>query len=182
MSNKSDNINIPQPNVEEAKYKRQEKVHSGLWYTLNPWATKEQTTLVPTPLKEDEIFSMDDSEECESDVTDDSIDSIGVVPDDWEEVARKKQSCCYILTNRLSKFTNKDYTPLVAQYEVEIDKQWKMAEKFYNDKCTAEKFNQTVDYYLKQAFQNIGWICFGLALGTTQTKVPPVYMLNCDEL
>ena len=179
MSNKSDNIDIPQPNVEEAKYKTQEKVHSGLWYTLNPWATKEQTTLVPTPLKEDEIFSMDDSEECESDVSDDSI---GVVPDDWEEFARKKQSCCYILTAQLSRFTNKDCTPLVTQYEVEIDKQWKMAEKFYNDKCTAENFNQTVDYYLKQAFQNIGWICFGLALGTTQTKVPPVYMLNCDEL
>ena len=179
MSNKSDNIDIPQPNVEEAKYKTQEKAHSGLWYTLNPWAKKEQTNLVPTPLKEEEIFSMDDSEECESDG---SEDSIGVVPDDWEEVARKKQSCCYILTTRLSKFTNKDYTPLVTQYEVEIDKQWKMAEKFYNDKCTAENFNQTVDYYLKQAFQNIGWICFGLALGTTQKKVQPVYMLNCDEL
>lgn len=180
MSNKSDNIDIPQPKVEEVKEK--EKVHSGLWYSLNPWAKKEQTTMVPTPLKEEEIFSMDDSEGCESDESDTSVDSIGVVPDDWEEVARKKQSCCYILTRRLSKFTNKDYTPLVAQYEVEIDKQWKHAEKFYNDKCTADNFNKTVDYYLKQAFQNIGWICFGLALGTTQKRVPPVYMLNCDEL
>ena len=175
MSNKSDNIDIPQPKVEEVKEK--EKVHSGLWYSLNPFAAaKEKTKFVPTPLKEEEIFSMDDSEECDSD------DSIGVVPDDWEEVARKKQSCCYILTNRLSKFTNKDYTPLVAQYEVEVDKQWKMAEKFYNDKCTVDNFNQTVDYYLRRVAQNIGWICLGLALGTTQKKVPPVYMLNCDEL
>ena len=176
MSIKSDNIDIPQPNVEEVK----DKAHSGIWYSLNPFAAKkEETKFVPIPLKEEEIFSMDDSEECESDGSDDSI---GVVPDDWEEVARKKQSCCYILTTRLSKFTNKDYTPLVTQYEVEIDKQWKMAEKFYNDKCTVDNFNQTVDYCLRRVAQNIGWICFGLALGTTQTKVPPVYMLNCDEL
>ena len=179
MSNKSDNIDIPQPNVEEVKEKVKVKVHSGVWYSLNPWATKEETKFVPTPLKEEEIFSMDDSEECESDGSDDSI---GVVPDDWEEVARKKQSCCYVLTRRLSKYTNKDYTPLVAQYEVEVDKQWKMAEKFYNDKCTVDNFNQTVDYYLRRVAQNIGWICLGLALGTTQKKVPPVYMLNCDEL
>ena len=172
MSNKSDNIDIPQPNVEEEK----EKVHSGLWYSLNPWAKKEQTTMIPTPLKEEEIFSMDDSEECESDDTDDSI---GVVPDDWEEVARKKQSCCYILTSRLCKFTNKDYTPLVAQYEVEMDKQWKNAEKFYNDKCTADNFNKTVDYYLKQVFQNIGWVFFGMFLAKTQKVNVPVYIANC---
>ena len=175
MSNKSDNIDIPQPKVEEVK----DKAHSGLWYSLNPFsAAKEETKLVPTPLKEEEIFSMDDSEECESDQSDDSI---GVVPEDWEEVARKKQSCCYILTTRLSKFTNKDYTPLVTQYEVEIDKQWKMAEKFYNDKCTVDNFNQTVDYYLRRVAQNIGWICLGLALGTTQKKEIPIY-INCDQL
>ena len=174
MSEKSENIDIPQPNVEEVK----EKIHSGLWYSLNPWAKKEQTTMVENPLKEEEIFSMEDSEGCSSDESDDSI---GVVPEDWEEVAKKKQNCCYILTRRLSKFTNKDYTPLVAQYEVQVDKQWKMAEKFYNDKCTVDNFNQTVDYYLRSAFQNIGWVCLGLALGSTQKRAP-VYIMNCDDL
>ena len=58
MSNKSDNIDIPQPNVEEVKEK--EKAHSGLWYSLNPWAKKEKTTMVPTPLKEEEILFISD--------------------------------------------------------------------------------------------------------------------------
>ena len=174
MSEKSENIDIPQANVEEVK----EKIHSGLWYSLNPWAKKKETTMVENPLKEEEIFSMDDSEDCSSD---DSDDSIGVVPEDWEEVARNKKNCCYVLTRQFSKFTNKDYTPLVAQYEIEIDKQWKNAEKFYNDKCTVDNFNQTVDYYLRTAFQNIGWVCLGLSLGSTQKRAP-VYIMNCDDL
>ena len=56
-----------------------------------------------------------------------------------------------------------------------------MVEKFYNDKCTVDNFNQTVDYYLRRVAQNIGWICLGLALGTTQRKEIPIY-INCDQL
>ncbi len=169
MSTPSENIDIPQFIVEKNEDR------SGLFYMLNPFKSYSvKNTLVEDPdsiSKEEDIFSMDDSEDCES-----SESSVGETPDDWEEVADKK-SCCDILTRRFERITGKHYTPLVTYYEIKVDKQWKKAEKIYNEKCTTDNFNQTVNYYIRELFNNIGWVIFGMFMSTTQKVNVPVPVL-----
>jgi hypothetical protein len=124
---------------------------------------------------ETDIFSMDDSEELNS--TDESIEEIS---DDWSEEFKNKKSCCDILRGRLYRVAGKKYTPLVTYYEIEVDKQWEKAEKIYNEKCTTDNINQTVDYYLREIFNNMGWIFFGMFLARTQKVNIPVYITDCQ--
>jgi len=171
---KSDNINIPPSNTSKPNGR------SGIWFALNPFASKEVNTPVQEEAavsSEDEIFSMEDSENIDS--SEDDFEN--QIPEDWQEIDSKRKNCCSVLSKiSLLAYPAKNYTPLITQYEVEIDKHWRDAEKLYNKHCTVENLNQTVDYYMKELFHNIGWVFFGMFLAKTQKVNIPVYITDCQ--